>query len=246
MIGINTAIVAAGQGIGFSIPINQARDVMRQLIAGGRVVRGWLGIAIQDITDELASTFGVKEREGVLVSDVMKGGPAEAAGVRPGDVIVELNGGTIKEVPELQRRVAGVAPGQTARLTVMRDSKPLRLSVKIGEMPADEPSPAAAQDEEGWGLGVEPLGPEAALRLNLPVTRGLLVTDVAPGGPADRAGLRRGDVIVEAGRTPVADPAALYRALAQLKPGERILVFVHRPAAGGKSEYLVMERAARP
>src|SRR6058998_2642163 len=103
VIGINTAIVAAGQGIGFSIPINQAKEVMRQLIASGRVVRGWLGIAIQDVTDELAGTFGVKE--GVLVAEVMKGGPAEAAGVRQGDVIVELNGAPIKEVPELQRRV---------------------------------------------------------------------------------------------------------------------------------------------
>ena len=105
---------------------------------------------------------------------------------------------------------------------------------------------AAAPDEEGWGLGVETLSAEAALRLNLSTTRGLLVTDVAPGSPADRAGLRRGDIIVEAGRTPVADPAALYRALAQLKPGERLLVYVQRPGAGGSSEYLVMERAARP
>src|SRR5713226_9702342 len=192
VIGINTAIVAAGQGIGFSIPINQAKDVMRQLIAGGRVVRGWLGIAIQDVTDELSGTFGVKEREGVLVADVMKGGPAEAAGVRPGDVIVELNGGAIKEVPELQRRVAAVAPGQPVRLKVIRDRKPVRLSVKIGEMPADEPAPAAVvPDEEGWGLRVEPLSADMAQRLNLPVAQGLLVTDVAPGGPADRAGVRR-------------------------------------------------------
>jgi Do/DeqQ family serine protease len=246
VIGINTAIVAAGQGIGFSIPINQAKDVMRQLIAGGRVVRGWLGIAIQDVTDELAGSFGVKEREGVLVADVMKGGPAESAGLRAGDVIVELNGGTIKEVPELQRRVAAVAPGQTVRLTVVRDRKPVRLSVRIAEMPSDEPAPAAAEDAETWGLSVEPLSGDAALRLGLPVSHGLLVGDVASGSPADRAGLKRGDVIVEVGRTPVSDPAALYRALAQLKPGERILVYVHRPGGGGKSEYLVMERAGQP
>ncbi len=246
VIGINTAIVAAGQGIGFSIPINQAKDVMRQLIAGGRVVRGWLGIAIQDTTDDLAEGFGVKERAGVIVADVMKGGPAEVAGLRPGDVIVEFNGGPIKEVPELQRRVAGVAPGQTARLTVVRDKKPVKLSVKIGEMPAEEPTPAAAEDEEGWGLGVEPLSADAAHRLNLPVSGGLLVSEVAPGSPADRAGLRRGDVIVEVGRTPVREPATLYRALAQLKPGERILVYIHRPGGGGSNQYLVMERGKQP
>ena len=246
VIGVNTAIVAAGQGIGFSIPINQAKDVMRQLIAGGRVVRGWLGIAIQDVTDELAAHFGVKEREGVLVADVMKGGPAEAAGLRAGDVIVEFNGGPIKEVPELQRRVAAVSPGQAVRLTVIRDGKPVRVSVKIGEMPSDEPKPVLGQDDEGWGLGVEPLTGEAALRLNLPVASGLLVTDVVPGSPADKAGLRRGDVIIEAGRKPVADAPDLYWALAQLKPGEQILVYIHRPSGGGKNEYLVMERARQP
>ncbi len=246
VIGVNTAIVAAGQGIGFSIPINQAKDVMRQLIAGGRVVRGWLGIAIQDITDELAATFGVKERQGVLVADVMAGGPAATAGLKPGDVIVELNGVPIKEVPELQRRVAGVAPGGVARLTVMRDKKPVRVSVRIGEMPGEEPVRAEAQDAEGWGLSVEPLTGEAALRLNLPVTGGLLVGDVAAGSSADRAGLRHGDVIVEVGRQPVGDPAGFYQALASLKPGEQILVYVHRPSGGGTNQYLVMERSRQP
>src|SRR5881296_998249 len=246
VIGINTAIVAAGQGIGFSIPINQAREVMRQLIASGRVVRGWLGIAIQDVTDELAGTFGVREREGVLVAEVIKGGPAEAAGVRQGDVIVELNGAPIKEVPELQRRVAAVAPGQPVRLKVIRERKPVALSVTVTEMPAEEPVLAGAPDEESWGLGVEPLSGEAAAQLGLTIAGGLLVTDVVTGGPADRAGLRRGDVIVEVGKKPVADPAALFRMLAQLKPGDRVLVFVQRPSSGGRAEYLVMERSRQP
>src|SRR5213592_1911694 len=244
VIGINTAIVAAGQGIGFSIPINQAKEVMRQLIASGRVVRGWLGIAIQDVTDELAGTFGV--REGVLVAEVMKGGPAEAAGVRQGDVIVELNGAPIKEVPELQRRVAAVAPGQPVRLKVIRERKPVALSVTVTEMPAEEPVLAGAPDEESWGLGVEPLSGDAAAQLGLTIAAGLLVTDVVAGSPADKAGLRRGDVIVEVGKKPVADPATLFRTLAQLKPGDRVLVFVQRPSSGGRAEYLVMERSRQP
>src|SRR5216117_2591866 len=244
VIGINTAIVAAGQGIGFSIPINQAREVMRQLIASGRVVRGWLGIAIQDVTDELAGTFGVKE--GVLVAEVMKGGPAEAAGVRQGDVIVELNGAPIKEVPELQRRVAAVAPGQPVRLKVIRERKPVALSVTVTEMPAEEPVLAGAPEDEGWGLSVEPLSGDAAAQLGLTIAAGLLVTDVVAGSPADKAGLRRGDVIVEVGKKPVADPATLFRTLAQLKPGDRVLVFVQRPSSGGRAEYLVMERSRQP
>src|SRR5881296_160400 len=242
--GINTAIVAAGQGIGFSIPINQAKEVMRQLIASGRVVRGWLGIAIQDVTDELAGTFGV--REGVLVAEVMKGGPAEAAGVRQGDIIVELNGAPIKEVPELQRRVAAVAPGQPVRLKVIRERKPVALSVTVTEMPAEEPVLAGAPEDEGWGLSVEPLSGDAAAQLGLTIAAGLLVTDVVAGSPADKAGLRRGDVIVEVGKKPVADPATLFRTLAQLKPGDRVLVFVQRPSSGGRAEYLVMERSRQP
>src|SRR5216110_2990402 len=244
VIGINTAIVAAGQGIGFSIPINQAKEVMRQLIASGRVVRGWLGIAIQDVTDELAGTFGV--REGVLVAEVVKGGPAEAAGLRQGDVIVELNGAPIKEVPELQRRVAAVAPGQPVRLKLIRERKPVTLAVTVSEMPGDEPVLAGAPDDESWGLSVEPLSGDAAAQLGLTIAAGLLVTDVVAGSPADKAGLRRGDVIVEVGKKPVADPATLFRTLAQLKPGDRVLVFVQRPSSGGRAEYLVMERSRQP
>src|SRR3989441_12083971 len=152
------------------------------------------------ISDELAGTFGVKE--GVLVAEVMKGGPAEAAGVRQGDVIVELNGAPIKEVPELQRRVAAVAPGQPVRLKVIRERKPVALSVTVTEMPAEEPVLAGAPDEESWGLGVEPLSGEAAAQLGLTIAGGLLVTDVVTGGPADRAGLPRGDVIVQVGQKP--------------------------------------------
>src|SRR5437016_2608982 len=144
---------------------------------------------------------------GVLVAEVMKGGPAEAAGVRQGDVIVELNGAPIKEVPELQRRVAAVAPGQPVRLKVIRERKPVALSVTVTEMPAEEPVLAGAPDEESWGLGVEPLSGEAAAQLGLTIAGGRLVTDVVTGGPADRAGLRRGDVIVEVGKKPVAAPA---------------------------------------
>jgi Do/DeqQ family serine protease len=243
VIGINTAIVAAGQGIGFSIPVNEAKSVMGQLIAKGRVVRGWLGIAIQDVSDELAGSFGVREREGVLVADVIKGGPAEAAGLKPGDVIVGLNGAKIREVPELQRRVANVAPGQSVAIGVVRDRTPLTLRVRVGEMPTDEPLMATATPgPEGFGLQVEPLAPDSAERLGLPFAEGLLVVDVASGGPADRAGLRRGDVIREVGRQPVHDAPALSRALAAVPSGRSVLLWVHRSSGSGQNHYLVLER----
>src|SRR5499426_1688435 len=248
VIGINTAIVAAGQGIGFAIPINQARDVMQQLIARGRVVRGWLGIVIQDLTDQLAGSFGVKEGGGVLVAEVMKGSPADAAGLKAGDIVVELGGSPIKEVPDLQRRVAAVKPGQTMKLSVIRERKPMSFSVKIGEMPSDEPVVAEGPSTDEWGLSVESLTGDAALRLDLPVNRGLLVTDVQPGSPGEKAGLRRGDVILEVAKRPADDAANLYKALGALKPGESLLIYVHRTGGtgGGANQYLVMERSRKP
>src|SRR5258705_1329095 len=245
VIGINTAIVAAGQGIGFSIPINQARDVMQQLITRGRVVRGWLGIVIQDVTDQLAGSFGVKEREGVLVAEVMKGSPAETAGLQAGDVVVELSGAPIREGPDLQRKIAAIRPGQTMKLVVIRDKKPVPVTVKIGEMPADEPVVAEAPGNDEWGLSLQALTGDAALRLDLPVSRGLFVTEVQPGSPAEKAGIRRGDVILEISRRPADEPATLFNALSALKPGETILIYVHRTggSGGGANQYLTMERS---
>ncbi|PYO18013.1 MAG: hypothetical protein DMD85_22270, partial [Candidatus Rokuibacteriota bacterium] len=244
VIGINTAIVASGQGIGFSIPINEAKAVMAQLIAKGRVVRGWLGVAIQDITDELASSFGVREREGVLVADVMKGGPAETAGLRAGDVVVEVNGVRVREVPDLQRRVAGLAPGERVRIVVVRDGARQPATVTIGEMPSEEPTVRAQAGEDGFGLHVEPLSPGIADRLNLAVSQGVLVVDVAAGGPAARAGLRRGDVILEVGRQPVSDAQTFGQALAAIPPGETALLYLHRPGADARNQYVVLDRGA--
>ncbi len=242
VIGINTAIVATGQGIGFSIPINMAKDVMRQLIAQGRVVRGWLGIVIQDVTDELASSFGVNEREGVLVTDVMRGGPAESAGLRPGDVITELSGGRITEVPELQKRVAAVPPGESITLTVVRDRNPVAVTVRLGEMPGEEAVVASEGADGSFGLTVEPVGPELAERLGLQSPLGIVVAEVAPDSAASRAGLHRGDVVLDVDHAPVAGVDAFRQMLAAIKPGESVRLYVQRTGAGGTKEYLVLEK----
>jgi len=229
VVGINTAIVASGQGIGFSIPVNMARDVMRQLIARGRVVRGWLGIVIQDVTDELASSFGVRERQGVLIADVMKGGPAEVAGVRAGDVVVQFAGDAIREVPELQRRVR------------------LPITVAVAEMPTDEP--AAARSDATWGLTVEPLTTDDPARLlGRSFSHGVVITEVAPGSAAEHAGLQRGDIVLAVKRRVVNDAATFYRELAALKPGDVVPLWVHRAGTGGagRNEYVVLERPRRP
>jgi len=238
VVGINTAIVSSGQGIGFAIPINMARDIMTQLINRGKVVRGWLGIGIQDLSPELAAGFGVKEDAGVLVADVMKDGPAAAAGLRPGDVIVEFGGSAIKDVPDLQKRVASIEPGRAAPVTVMREKKTVTLSVTIGEQPTDDALEASEGADEILGLTVEPLTPETAQQGRLAARSGLLVTEVAPGSPGAAAGIRAGDAILEVNQRPVGDAAAFRQAVAGLKPGESVPVYLQR--GGGANEYVVL------
>jgi serine protease Do len=244
VIGINTAIVASGQGIGFSIPINMAREVMGQLIAKGRVIRGWLGIVIQDLTSDLAAGFGIASPGGVLISDVMKDSPAEAAGMRPGDVIVEFTGAPIKEVTDLQRRVAAVEPGKPAALTVIRDRKPTPLTVRIGEQPNEEVQVAALPREERLGLTVEPLTQEAAERYGLTARSGVVVTAVKPGSAGAEAGIRAGDAILEVNRRPVTSVEGFRDLAAGMKSGEIVPVYIQR-GGGGSNEYVVL-KAAEP
>jgi serine protease Do len=244
IIGINTAIVSAGQGIGFAIPINMAREVMTQLIAKGRVVRGWLGIAIQDLTDDLAAGFGAPSRGGVLVSDVLKDGPAEAAGMKPGDIIVELSGTPIKEVVELQRRVAAIPPGRAAALTVLRDRKPTKLTVMIGEQPGDETVVAAGPKGAALGVTVAPLTEEAAETYGLRGRAGVLVTDVAAGSAAEAAGIKEGDLVLEVNRRRVGTVEEFNTATGALKPGEAVPVQIERSGAG--REYVVLKVPDKP
>jgi len=238
VVGINTAIVSSGQGIGFAIPINMARDIMTQLINRGKVVRGWLGIGIQDLSPELAAGFGVKQDAGVLVADVMKDGPAAAAGLRSGDVIVEFGGSAIKDVPDLQKRVAAIEPGRAASVKVMREKKVVTLSVTIGEQPTDDAVETAEDGDEILGLTVEPLTPESAQQNRLAARSGLLVTEGAPGSAGAAAGIKPGDAILEVNRRPVSDAAAFRQAVAGLKPGESVPVYLQR--GGGPNEYVVL------
>ena len=240
VIGINTAIVASGQGIGFSIPINMAREVMGQLIAKGRVIRGWLGIVIQDLTPDLAAGFGIPTTGGVLISDVMKDSPAEVAGMRAGDVIVEFTGAPIKEVIDLQRRVAAVEPGKPAALKVIRDRKPTALTVRIGEQPNEEVQVAAVPREERLGLVVEPLTQDAAERYGLTARSGVVVTAVKPGSAGADAGIRAGDAILEVNRRPVTSVEVFLSLTATMKAGEVVPVYLQR-GGGGNNEYVVLK-----
>jgi len=217
---------------------------MTQLIDRGRVVRGWLGIVIQDLSPELAAGFGVAGTNGVLVSEVMAGSPAESAGLKAGDIIVELGGSPIKETTELQKRVAALPPGRSAPLAVLRDKKPTRLSVKIGEQPAEDLVLAAPPKEGGLGLTVQPLTPELAQAYGLRARSGVVVTEVAPGSAGAAAGMVEGDLILEVDRRPIASVEEFKRAVAALKPGQSVPV--QRERAGSGREYIVLKAPPKP
>ncbi len=203
VIGINTAIVAAGQGIGFAIPINMAKGIKDMLIAQGRVVRGWLGVQIQGLTEDLAAQFGVKPDEGVLIANVLKDGPADKGGLKSGDVILEIDGSKVAGVSQLQRFIAGVPPGKQVNLKLRREGRELTLALAVEEMPTEEPVAVAVPEEQGagrYGFKVQDLTPELREQFGLKEAEGVVVSELAPEGPAARTGLRPGDVILEVGR----------------------------------------------
>jgi serine protease Do len=218
---------------------------MTQLIDKGRVVRGWLGISIQDLSPDLAAGFGVPGTGGVLVADVIKDSPAEAGGLKAGDIIVELAGSPIKESTELQKRVAAIPPGKPTPLTVLRDRKPTKLSIKIGEQPTDDTVVAAVPKGTGLGLSVEPLTPDIARTYGLSGRSGVVVTDVAEGSAAEAAGIRGGDLILEVNRRPVGSVDEFRKIVGGLKPGDSVPVQLQRGGGGGR-EYVVLKAPEKP
>jgi Do/DeqQ family serine protease len=240
VIGINTAIVATGQGIGFAIPINMVREITDRLIAEGRVVRGWLGIGIQDLTEELAAQFGVKPDEGVLVGNVMKDGPAEKAGMKTGDIIQEFNGVKITSVRQLQKEVAQTSVKSSATVRVWRERQSVPLSVVLGEQPSElaaGPPTAPAESTERFGFSVQELTAELREQLKLSGTDGVIVSGVEEGGPAARAGLRAGDVVTQVNRETVRSVKDFSRIVGQVRRGGNLLLLVQRD---GSSRFLVL------
>ena len=222
LIGINSQILSstgASIGIGFAIPSNMARSVMGQLIGNGKVQRGMLDISIQVLTSDLASALGLKDVRGVLVNSVIRGGPGEKAGLKTGDVIVKLNGTDVNDPNSLRNAVAAAAPGTEITLTIERNGMQQDIRPKLGDL-NPEAARTTGQGQEGGqggaglGVGVAPLKPQSAIGLGLPlITQGLVVESVDPAGPAARAGLQVGDVILEVNRQEVRTPDDMQRAL---------------------------------
>jgi serine protease Do len=242
VIGINTAINPQANTIGFAVPINLAKEILPQLKANGSVTRGWLGVAVQEVTPELASAFKLDVKEGALVSQVTPDSPADKAGVKRGDVILSLGGKPLARPRDLSRAVAGTPIGSKVELGVLRDGKQVTLHAEIQKLASD--TGGAQRGEETQRSGAEELGLEVAdldddLRqhFNLPGAKGVVIVDLDPDGAAAMAGLRPGDLINEVDRKPIASTAELEKSIAA--GGDSLLFLVRR---GDTTLYVAVSR----
>jgi serine protease Do len=230
VIGINTAIFSRSGtniGIGFAIPINLVKELLPQLRGKGKVTRGYLGVLIQKVTPDIAESLGVDRARGALVANVSKDGPAEKAGVKVGDVIVEFDGKEIKDSGDLPIIVARTPVDKKVGMKVLRDKKEMVLNVTVGELKEEEVV-ASAPEKGELGMTVQRLTPQIAESLGLDKAEGVVVTAVEPGSAADEAGIRRGDVILEIDRKPIRSVDEYKKSVAGIRKGKGVLFLVRR------------------
>jgi serine protease Do len=230
VVGINTAIIASGQGIGFAIPINMAKEIAPQLQKRGHVTRGLLGVNIQDVTPELAKSLGLKESKGALISQVVPGGPADKAGFEQGDVIVNFDGRLVVDSKDLPRIVASTPVGKTVTVKLLRDGQEVERQAKVGEMGEENTSAAESPIHPSLGVTVQNLTPQVARELGLKKSAGVVVTGVEPGSPAADAMIQIGDVIQAVNRKPVKNVDDFVKTIEKAKGGGSLLLLVQRGA----------------
>jgi serine protease Do len=230
VVGMNTAIFSHSggyMGIGFAIPINMAKSIKDQLIKTGSVVRGYLGITIQNLTLELAKSFGMKDQKGILVAQVTEDSPAEKAGIKQGDVIIEFNGQPVDQVGTFRNQVALKIPGSKENITIFRHGERRVLSVTIGRLPDGELTVAGGSHNlEKLGLTVQNLTPELARQFGLDGEKGVVVIQVVPGSPAALAQIKPGGIILEVNRKPIKNTEELKKAMAGMPENSAVLLLV--------------------
>jgi serine protease Do len=247
VIGVNSAIFSqsgGNVGIGFAIPIDLAKKVADQLRKNGRVVRGWLGVRVQDVTATLATSLGLARNpaETALVTEVAEKSPAAEAGVKTGDIVVEFNGKPVPKSHEFPGVIADTPPGQKVTLKIFREKKEQLVSIRIGELTdeSDVNQQVEAKDAE-LGLRVQRITPDAARRLGLASAKGVLVVEVQPGSPADQVGIEPADVIREVNQRAVNNVKEFERATRLGRRGDRILLLVQR---GDNAVFFAVKRKA--
>lgn len=220
VVGINTAIINQGQGIGFAIPINMALELLPQL-KKGKVIRGWLGIVIQEVTPELAEFFGLSSARGALITNIESGSPADKAGLKKEDIILEFDGKKIENMKDLPLIVAKTPVGEEVKVNILRDGKTMEMKLTVGEMPTEGmiagPSGDVPTTDTKLGIAVEDVTPNIAHYLGLPDDNGVLVSTVENGGLAEKAGIMRGDIIMELNHTKIKDVEDFRTAIEEAK-----------------------------
>ena len=234
VVGINTAIVATGQGIGFAIPMTLARGIIEQLVAQGEVTRGWLGVAIQDLNEELAEYYGIPGEEGVLVTEVFPGDPAESAGIKAKDIVIEVNGKKVATSRELSRTIADIGVGEKAKILVLRNGKKKTFKVKIAKREDSKIIARRIPPEKGDELGIRvtDLTEEIARRFNIPTTEGVIVVGVESDSKGSEAGVNVGDMIKEINHRAIKTVSDYQAMIEQIETGGSINIFIQRVNAG--------------
>ena len=244
VVGINTAVSSEGNNIGFAVPINQARDILPQLRKRGRVVRGYIGVNLHELDDELRLSLRLGTARGVLIEDVNPGSPAERAGLRRYDVVTAVDGRGVQDTVALIRTIAAREPGTSVVIQLVRDGRVQDVEVGLVERPLrDKPEPSSPppavpsrDGERGIGVTVEELTRQVRARWKLPpALSGVMVTRVTPLSPADEADLRHGDVIIEINRTPIRTAGDYRQVAAAARPGDLLTFYVYDPAGGERT-----------
>ncbi len=240
VIGINTAIIAQGQGIGFAIPSSMAKSILPDLKSKGKVTRGWMGISVQDVSEDIAKNLKLKERSGALISEVFKGDPADKAGLQPGDVVIEVNGTRIKDSHQLLIVIASFHVGERVNIKILRDSQEKTFQVTVAER-KDKSEVAVEKGawKEGSGMTVQDITPQIAQQLGIPAkTKGVIVTDVEEGSPADDVGIQPRDMIVQINKINIYSLKDYQREMSKQNAKNSIMLLIKR----GKSTFYVALR----
>jgi len=227
-------------GIGFASPSNMVKEVMNELIARGKVTRGWLGVYIQEVTRDIADSFKYDKTEGALVSDIIKGSPAEGTGIKKGDIIIKIDGASINDVNKLRRVVSLKKPGTKTKVTVFREGTTVDIPMEIGMLPDKPPAMASLprDKEDILGIAVKDIDEDMAYKYRLADRIGVVITQVKPESPAEKAGLTTGDVIKEVERGPIDSVKSYEEIMGSLKGKKKVLLLIART---GSHKFVIVD-----